>query len=237
MHIENLTKTYGAAFTLGPITGTFGPGETIGILGKNGAGKSTLFEILTGNADATSGSVLLGTERLTPDRPDLKKRLGYLPQHPVLPKWVTGREILAYAGLLHALPDREEKIRLAEIYWDCKDYSKKPMGTLSYGMQKRVGLALATLHDPEILILDEPHSGLDLFHVKALDEAIRRRASQGKTTIISTHVSSFAALMCDHLYMIDSGKLRPLSPWTELDFLGKMAAIDTAFFGKGSLSC
>ncbi len=237
MHVENLTKTYGTAFTLGPISCTFGPGETIGILGKNGAGKSTLFEILTGNTDASSGSVLLGAERLTPDRPDLKKRLGYLPQHPVLPKWVTGREILGYAGLLHALPNREEKIKLAETYWDCRDYADKPMGTLSYGMQKRVGLALATLHEPEILILDEPHSGLDLFHVKALDEAIRRRAAQGNTTIISTHVSSFAAAMCDHLYMIDAGKLRPLSPWADLDFLGKMAAIDTAFFGKGSLTC
>lgn len=237
MHVENLTKTYGTTFTLGPISCTFAPGETIGILGKNGAGKSTLFEILTGNLDASSGTVLLGSERLTPDRPDLKKRLGYLPQHPVLPKWVTGREILAYAGLLHGLPDREAKIKQAEIYWDCQDYAAKPIGTLSYGMQKRVGLALASLHDPDILILDEPHSGLDLFHVKALDEAIRRRASEGKTTIISTHVSSFAAAMCDHLYLIDQGRLKPLSPWAGLDFLSKMAAIDTAFFGKGSPAC
>jgi ABC-type multidrug transport system ATPase subunit len=237
MRIENLTKTYGSGFTLGPISCTFAPGETIGILGKNGAGKSTLFELMTGNLDATSGQVFLGTERLTPDRPDLKKRLGYLPQHPVLPKWVTGREILAYAGLLHALPDQEARIKRAEDYWDCKDYAQKPVGTLSYGMQKRVGLALATLHDPDILILDEPHSGLDLFHVKALDEAIRRRASEGKTTIISTHVSSFAAAMCDHLFMIDGGKLIPLSPWAGLDFLSKMAAIDTAFFGQGSPAC
>ena len=237
MHIEQLTKTYGQAFTLGPISCAFKAGETVGILGKNGAGKSTLFELLTGNLDATSGQILLGQERLTPDRPDLKKRLGYLPQHPVLPKWVTGREILSYAALLHDLADREKRVQLAEIYWDCQDYAHKPIGTLSYGMQKRVGLALATLHDPDILILDEPHSGLDLFHVKALDEAIRRRASQGKTTIISTHVSSFAAAMCDHLYMIADGQLKPLSPWTGLDFLGKMAAIDTAFFGKGSPAC
>lgn len=237
MRIENLTKTYGSGFTLGPITCSFQAGKIIGILGKNGAGKSTFFELLTGNLDATSGTITLQDHRITPDRPDLKRLLGYLPQHPVLPKWVTGREILSYSALLHELPQAEALIKHSEVYWDCGNYGQKPISTLSYGMQKRVGLALATLHDPEVLILDEPHSGLDLFHVKALDDAIRARAQRGKTTIISTHVSSFAAAMCDHLFIIERGQLKPQDPWRDLNFMEKISAIDEAFFGKGTTPC
>jgi ABC-type multidrug transport system ATPase subunit len=237
MHVEELTKTYGKGFTLGPISCTFTAGSTVGILGKNGAGKSTFFELITGNADATTGRITLDNQTLTPDRPDLKRRLGYLPQHPVLPKWVTAREILSYAARLHHLPNPEVRVEENMQYWDCATYGTKPLGTLSYGMQKRVGLALATLHRPEILILDEPHSGLDLVHVKALDEAIRNRKKEGKITITSTHVAAFAASLCDLLYMIDQGTMRRLEPWQELHFMEKLEAIDRAFFGQGDRPC
>jgi ABC-type multidrug transport system ATPase subunit len=237
MQVENLTKTYGTGFTLGPVSCSFDPGQTVGILGKNGAGKSTFFELLTGNMDATTGSITMSQGRLTPDRPDLKRLIGYLPQNPVLPKWVTANEILSYSALLHELSDSVEKVKDSKLYWDCEGYASKPIATLSYGMQKRVGLALATLHNPDILILDEPHSGLDLFHVRALDEAIQDRKKQGKTTIISTHVSSFAAAMCDRLHMIDRGELKLLDGWQQLSFMDRMAAIDVAFFGKGNATC
>jgi ABC-2 type transport system ATP-binding protein len=216
MQVENLTKTYGTGFTLGPVSCSFDPGQTVGILGKNGAGKSTFFELLTGNMDATTGSITMSQGRLTPDRPDLKRLIGYLPQNPVLPKWVTANEILSYSALLHELSDSVEKVKDSKLYWDCEGYASKPIATL---------------------ILDEPHSGLDLFHVRALDEAIQDRKKQGKTTIISTHVSSFAAAMCDRLHMIDRGELKLLDGWQQLSFMDRMAAIDVAFFGKGNATC
>src|SRR5262245_15316231 len=95
---ENLTKTFDGGFTLGPVSLRFPAGQTSIVLGKNGAGKSTLFQLLTGNLDASGGQIQLGGERLTPDRPDVKRRIGYLPQNPVLPRWVTGSEVLDYAA-------------------------------------------------------------------------------------------------------------------------------------------
>lgn len=229
---EAVTKSFGSGFALGPLSLTLAGGETVGILGKNGAGKSTLFQILTGNLDPTSGTVTILGERLSPDRPDQKRRLGYLPQGSSLPQWVTGHELLSYAAQLHDLDRIPERVAQAEAYWDCGSFRAKPLGSLSYGMQKRMGLALATLHKPQILILDEPHSGLDLVHVKALDEAIAHRSHAGLATVISTHVSSFAASMCTRILIIAEGQIKAIPDWSRLDFLERMAAIEHAFFGS-----
>ena len=225
-----LGKAYGESFKLGPVGFALAPGATVAFLGKNGAGKSTLFQLLTGNLDATGGEVLLDGQRLTPDTPELKRCIGYLPQHATLPRWVTGHEILAYAASLYGLADPAPKVEAAEAYWDCASYRHKPLMTLSYGMQKRVALALATMHDPACLILDEPHSGLDLFHIKALDNEIARRARAGHTTIMSTHVAAFAARLCDEVYLVERGEVRSLIDFAKHDFLGRIDAIETAFF-------
>lgn len=231
---DKLTKSFDGGFQLGPVSLELGQGSTVVILGKNGAGKSTLFQLLTGNLDATGGEVRFGGAKLTPDRPDLKRKIGYLPQNPVLPKWVTGREILDYAAALQALPKADQRVEQSEAYWDCASYNKKPLATLSYGMQKRVGLALATLADPDLLILDEPHSGLDLFHVKALDDEILRRAKAGKATVLSTHVTAFAAAVADRVHVIAGGNLAPLEGWETRTFLDRIALIESTFFHPGS---
>lgn len=228
---DNVSKSFDGGFTLGPVSLTFAEGETAIILGKNGAGKSTLFQLLTGNMDASGGTVFIGKDKLTPDRPEVKRRIGYLPQNPVLPRWVTGREILQYAARLYSLPNGQERVVEAEAYWDCGGFHKKPLMTLSYGMQKRVGLALATLADPDMLILDEPHSGLDLFHVKALDEHILRRAKAKKTTILSTHVAAFAAGVGDRVLTVAGGQVTELAGWDALPFLGRIKLIEDTFFG------
>ena len=228
---ENLTKTFDGGFSLGPLSLTFAPGETVIILGKNGAGKSTLFQLITGNLDVTEGTVRLGSDKLTPDQPLVKRRIGYLPQNPVLPKWVTGHEILMYAARLYEMAEISTRVAAAEQYWDCASFRHKPLMTLSYGMQKRVGLALATLAHPELLILDEPHSGLDLFHVKALDDEILRRGKEHKTTILSTHVAAFAAGVGDRVMTIDQGRMTELSGWAKLPFLDRIKLIETTFFG------
>ena len=267
---RGLSKSYGT-FTLGPLDVGFRPGETVALLGKNGAGKTTFFELLTGHLDATSGAVYFENHRITPETTDIKRRLGYLPQYPRLPLWVTPHDLLVYAATLlsdslaspgahdgqppndrgspsPAVTQQESKQQRtprfssnddlinhvvgAEDYWDCASYRHKPLGTLSYGMQKRVGLALATLHDPEVLILDEPHSGLDIFHCRALDDAIRKRSAAGKATIISTHVAAFAASICERVMAIEKGAIEELATWQTAAFLERIQLIETRFFSN-----
>lgn len=226
-----LEKSYEDRYKLGPVELALAAGETVAFLGKNGAGKTTLFELLTGNLDATAGTVTLRGQKLTPETPDIKRQIGYLPQNHALPRWVTGHEILSYAARLYELEDPAAKVAEAEAYWDCASYRAKPLAALSYGMLKRVALALATLHEPPCLILDEPFSGLDLFHIKALDAAIQARSKAGLLTILSTHVAPYTAGLCDHVFIIDEGKVRTLSGWQGTDFLQRIAMIETAFFG------
>ncbi len=226
---KNLQKSYGN-FTVGPLDVGFFGGVTVALLGKNGAGKTTLFEMLSGHLDCSQGQIFLEGHRVTPEATGLRRRLGYLPQHPRLPLWVTSHDLLQYAAALYQLPDRQDIVAAAERYWDCLSYSHKPLGALSYGMQKRVGLALATLHDPTVLILDEPHSGLDIFHSRALDDAIKNRAKKGQISIISTHVAAFAAGVCDRVIALEAGLIEELPLWGQADFLRRIQLIEQRFF-------
>ena len=232
--ISGLKKEFASGFVLGPLDFTLGSGATIGLVGKNGAGKTTSFQLLTGNLDATAGEIRLAGRRLTPDTAELKREVGYLPQDPVLPEWASGHEVLSYAARLYGLPHIEERVTSAEDLWDCASYKRKPLGTLSYGMQKRVGLALATLHEPAYLILDEPFSGLDLNHIKTLEGMIAGRTQRGHITILSTHVLSFCARLCTEVLILADGKWSKVAPWDALSLEAREAEIESRFFGVRS---
>lgn len=224
-----LTKRFPAGFGLGPVDVTLAAGMTMGCIGPNGAGKSTFFQLITGNLDPTAGEVRLGGDKVTPDTPAVKRRFGYLPQEPQLPRWVTARELLDYAGALYELDGRDAKITASLAHWDVTSYAHKPLGALSYGMLKRVGLALATLHDPQVLILDEPHSGLDLTHIRALDHTLAERRAHRRTTIMSTHVAPFAAKLCDDVLVISAGRVQPLAGWRGAGEAERVKLIEAAF--------
>lgn len=230
LEIKNLTKSFGESWTLGPVNISLERGEVCALLGKNGAGKSTLFQITTGNMDAGSGEIRLNGEKLTPDTFRLKQKIGYLPQNPVLPRWASGEEILLYAAGLYEIPARKTFVDELMNYWDCAFYRKKPLAALSHGMQKRVGLALSSMHDPELLILDEPYSGLDLFHIRALDDLIERRRKSGKTTLMSTHIAPYTAKLCDRVFIIEAGQLSQLPEWENQTFTARIDAIEARFF-------
>lgn len=230
LEIKKLTKSFSESWTLGPIDLTLNRGEVCALLGKNGAGKTTLFQITTGNMDATSGEVRLNGERLTPDTFKLKQKIGYLPQNPVLPRWASGEEILLYAAGLYEIPERRRFVDQLMEYWDCAFYRKKPLAALSHGMQKRVGLALSSMHEPDLLILDEPHSGLDLFHIRALDELLEKRRKSGQTTLLSTHIAPYTAKLCDRVFIIETGKISALANWEHQSFTQRIDAIESRFF-------
>jgi len=230
LEVKNLTKSFNEAWRLGPVDLNLAAGEVCALLGKNGAGKTTMFQILTGNMDAEKGEIRLQGERLTPDVFQLKQKIGYLPQNPVLPRWASGEEILLYAAGLYEISERQTFVAKLMEYWDCAYYRKKPLAALSHGMQKRVGLALASMHDPDLLVLDEPHSGLDLFHIRALDDLIKTRQKNQKTTIMSTHIAPYTAKLCSRVLIIESGVVSQLDGWSDQSFVERISAIESRFF-------
>lgn len=229
LSVNALQKIYAKGFVLGPCTFAVEAGDTLAILGKNGAGKSTLFELISGNLDPSAGEVKIGAAHVRVDQPAIKRRFGYLPQHVHLPPWVTGLDVLRYAAMLHEVPRAEEAIQKAISTWDLADFVGYPIETGSHGMQKRVALALAHLHNPDYLILDEPFSGLDLYHIRALQQSIEERKTSGKITILSTHIAHFVAKLCQRVFVLDNGTMQEIPQWSGLEFLDKIQKIEERF--------
>jgi ABC-2 type transport system ATP-binding protein len=210
-HLEQEFAGFGSPFRLGPIDLTLNQGEIVAILGKNGAGKSTLFDLLTGTRDPKKGEVRVAGQKLAVDTPDVKRLIGYLPQNHVLPLWATPVEMLRYAATLLAVESTSISERLR--YWDLTDFQTKPLATLSYGTQKRVALAVATLATPPAIILDEPFSGLDIYHIRALELELTRRKSLGLLSVLSSHIMSQTAALADRAFIIKDGSCQELVPW------------------------
>ena len=229
LEITSLKKSYSSGFEVGPINLKIKKGEVLGLLGPNGAGKSTLYQIISGNMDATEGEVHMNGNRIRPEKSDLKKRIGYLPQHLALPKWVTPKDILKYAANLYG-DISKEKIQEKLSFFSCTDYENRPLQACSHGMQKRAGLALSTLHEPELLILDEPFSGLDIIQTKALENHIADRKNRGLATILSTHIPPYVAKICDHCVILSEGNIHTLDQFPNANYLDRIEMIESQFF-------
>lgn len=233
IRIKGIAKEY-PGFRLGPVNWSLSAGQTVALLGRNGAGKSTLFKIMTGSLDPSEGEVWLGDKKFTMDAFLLKRQIGYLPQELDLPSWVSGLELLTYSARLHEIANPTQEIASWLTRFDAGSFSNLALATLSHGMRKRIGLCLALLHQPKVLILDEPFSGLDLFHIRALDEVIVERAQRGDLTILCTHIAPYAAKLCHQAFGIVSGQLRELENWQSLDWHARIERIETYFFaGSG----
>ena len=229
MSLTAITKRYSSAsdaFSLGPIDLTIETGETLAILGENGAGKSTLFNLMTANLDLDSGEIILQGKRLTPENFIAKREFGYLPQNLSFPPWVSGEELLRYAQSLYGKGDIEQSIN----YWDCASYRRLPLASCSHGMQKRVGLALASLHCPPLLLLDEPFSGLDVSHTRALETLLQKRCQQGYSNVISTHILPYVATLGHRVVVLRDGILRSVNNWQKTSYIPRIKALEDQFF-------
>jgi ABC-2 type transport system ATP-binding protein len=228
LKLEQLTKEHPGGFKLGPVSIEAHNGDTIAVFGRNGAGKSTLFSIITGNQDRTSGDVYWDEHKISPDAVEMKKKIGYLPQESDLPHWLTPLEIVTWAAKLHGLP--ETTIHETLQLWDITAWAHKPLISGSHGMQKRVGLAVSTMHDPKVLILDEAFNALDIFHTRTLEQLIHGRTQRGLLTLLSTHSPLIAAQLCPKAWIIESGKLRVLSQWPSSSLLDRVQIVEQHFF-------
>jgi ABC-2 type transport system ATP-binding protein len=206
--IQHLTKIYGAQKAVNDVSFAAGKGEIVGFLGPNGAGKSTTMKIATGFLSATSGQVLAGGMDVSQHPLDVKRIIGYLPEHNPLYLDLFVHEYLGFAGGIYGLKGKALRNRVAEMIELCgltKEQNKK-IEALSKGYRQRVGLAQALIHDPEILILDEPTSGLDPNQILEVRNVIRN-ISVNKTVVFSTHIMQEVEALCDRVVVINKGEI------------------------------
>lgn len=211
LHVSAVEKTPGQSggFRLGPVTLVCPGGTSLAVLGPNGSGKSTFFNLLAGQTRPDTGQVTLGGQPAE----TMRRRIGYLPQQGNLPHWATPRELCVYSAQL--LGDASGELAGNALrYWDCLDFQDELTGNLSTGMRKRVGLAVATLDNPDLLVLDEPFEALDLGHVAALRQEIRRRTATGRITVFATHIASCAAELATTAIFLIAGRAAILE-WPE----------------------
>ena len=232
LSLKDLQKTFpSSGFQLGPLNFDLNPGDRLALFGKNGAGKSTMFQLITGHLTPDSGEIHVLGQRMLVESFELKKRIGYLPQNLELPRWVSAYDIITYALRLYEFDQLAERRHEVLEHWDAAYYAYKPLGACSYGMQKRVALALATLHNPELLILDEPFSGLDLFHIRTLENLIAGRGPR-QVTIVSTHVASHVAKLCERAATIRDGRYEETLSWPKAPFMDRLDLMEEQFFPK-----
>ncbi len=205
--ISNLTRRYGDFVAVDDVSFTIPRGEVVGLLGPNGAGKTTIMKMLTGFLEPTSGSIRVGELRIGPDTAAIQRRIGYLPEN--CPGWpeMTVIEFLEYQAVLHDTPpaQRAQAVATAIRRTDLRDKATQPLQTLSRGYRQRVGVAQAILHNPDIVILDEPTNGLDptqILHMRALI----RELSQSATVIVSTHILQEVQAVCERVLILRAGR-------------------------------
>lgn len=207
--LEQISHTYGAVRALHDLTLTLAPGP-VGLIGQNGAGKSTLLKILLGLLRPTSGrGVVLGCDLLR-DVQRLRRKVGFMPEAEALIPGVRGVDLVSLAGELSGMPRSQARQRAHEVlsYLELEDARYRPCDQYSVGMKQRLKLACALVHDPELLLLDEPTAGLDPHGREAMLQLLEAIAERhGKSLILSTHLLGDIEQICRQVVIVDRGRL------------------------------
>jgi ABC-2 type transport system ATP-binding protein len=208
IEVTNLTKVYGAQRAIDGISFTLKKGEIVGFLGPNGAGKSTTMKILTGYLKPTGGIAKVSDFDVLDQPMPARKSIGYLPEHNPLYLDMYVTEFLLFSGKLYGMRGAGLEARIGEVVAMCglEPEKRKKIGQLSKGYRQRVGLAQSFLHNPEVLILDEPTTGLDPNQIHEIREVIKT-AGKHKTVLFSTHIMQEVEALCDRVIIINKGKI------------------------------
>ena len=226
LEARELTKRYGAVTAVREIGFTIQPGQILGVLGPNGAGKSTIVKMVTGLLDPSRGAVLFHGERIGHGLSAFKCRLGYVPEQPDLYGFLTGLEYLEMVATLRGLRRRCFREKASAMLRSFTLYGSRdvPIGSYSKGMRQRIVLISALMHDPELLVLDEPFAGLDITSALVLRRVIALLAAQGKAVLFSSPVLEQVDKLCSHLVVLKRGSVVAS---------GSMAEMQAGFAGAG----
>jgi len=208
IQVENLTKRYAGGEAVRGITFSVEKGEVVGFLGPNGAGKSTTMRMLTGYLPPTDGQIEVAGAKLPQESLLVRQRIGYMPENVPLYPEMRVEEFLEYRGRLKRVTRGEIAHRVGLVLDQCglTDVRKKIIGSLSKGFRQRVGLADALVHNPMLLILDEPTAGLDPHQIRSFRELIKE-LGKDRTILLSTHILSEVEMVCGRAIIINKGKI------------------------------
>lgn len=204
--VQGLTKNFGSQIAVNDLTFSIQPGEIVGFLGPNGAGKSTTMKMICGYLIPTKGTALINGHDIVEESLEVRKNIGYLPEHNPLYEDMYVREYLEFVSRIHRIPKPGPRIREVIHTTGLEKEEHKIIGALSKGYKQRVGLAQAIIHDPGILILDEPTSGLDMNQLTGIRQLIKDMGKE-KLVIFSSHIMQEVQALCQRVLIIHDGNL------------------------------
>jgi ABC-2 type transport system ATP-binding protein len=209
LEISRLTKRFNGIPAVDDVSFIIHPGEILGYVGPNGAGKSTTVKMIIGLLEPSEGRIFWGGRSIIEDLPGFQRRLGYVPEEPNLYPFLSGREYLQLAGRLRGIRQQELESKIRDFLrlfslWDDRD---APVSSYSKGMRQKILLSAALLHNPDVLILDEPLSGLDVNTMMAVRELLQVLAAQGKTILYSSHVLEVMEKVCARVLILRKGRV------------------------------
>ena len=231
VEVDGVTKSFGSKTALSNVTFSVPSGQICGLLGPNGAGKTTLFRLLMGILKPNSGRLLVQGRDAFEDRVAVKRLIGFLPDEPVFYSYLSGREILQLSAAMHGLDADATMARLGPLIArlrlanDINNYAED----YSRGMKKKLGLVLAMLHQPRLLVLDEPTNGLDVESTHMFYDLISETARQGTTVLFSTHLMDHVTKLCSHAVIINDGTLVAKGSLDELCSTFGQASLEDVF--------
>ena len=232
---QALVKRYGDKLAVNNVSFEVQAGEVFGFLGPNGAGKTTTIKMIVGLLQPTSGTIRVAGYDVQAQPLQAKAASGYVPDTPNLYAKLTGRELLRFVGDLYSLDRQRLAQRTEELLrvLDLNEAADNTIDSYSHGMQQKASLAAALMHDPKVLVLDEPTVGLDPKSARLIKDILRQMAERGTAVFLSTHILEIAERMCDRIGIIDKGALVAVGTMNELRSLGKAGetSLEDIFLG------
>jgi len=209
IELKDLTKTYGNHTAVRSLTLSIAKGEIFGFIGPNGAGKTTTIKMMGGVMAPTKGSVVIAGVDMQTHPQEAKRRIGFIPDRPFLYEKLTGLEFLRFTADVYGVAEHQfrDKAAAALAMFSLTDWSNDLIESYSHGMKQRLIMAAALLHDPLVLIVDEPMVGLDPLAIRMVKNLFKLKASQGVTIFMSTHTLKVAEDICDRIGILDRGRL------------------------------
>jgi ABC-2 type transport system ATP-binding protein len=209
LEAKGLTKCYASLPAVSDVSFSIRPGEILGYLGPNGSGKSTTVKMITGLLEPTRGQVLFAGANINKDLPGYKRILGYVPEEAMLYAYLTGWEYLDFVGTLRGLERSRLRTRAGALLnlFSLFPHRHAPIGSYSKGMRQRLLLIAALMHDPGVLVFDEPLSGLDVSSAMIFRKLVKSLSEQGKIIFYCSHVLEVVEKLCSHLLILRKGKL------------------------------
>ena len=229
LEATNLSKFYGSVMAVENVTFTLEPGQVLGYLGPNGSGKSTTVKMLTGLLEPTYGEVTYNHHNIHDDLIAFRKILGYVPEEPNLYPHLTGEEYLDMVGTLRAMPSSRKRAKINSLLelFSLWPHRHVTLGSYSKGMRQKILLIAALMDNPDVLILDEPLSGLDVTSVLVVKSLIQALSSQGKAVFYCSHILEVVEKVCSHLIVLRKGHVLAHGPTSAVrEKIGKSSLED-----------